>query len=330
MIGRRHALYSLRGEKGETTMRRLVGISARNAVAVALPLAGALYLAAEARQAMVRRYSDALNALTAGSQQSSISQPEDPRQSGTGRIIGSSTASRDGSDHRAIGSADDPHNGAKTLASTAVPATPDAQSPKFSQRDEVAAEQQAAKLPAQKPTKQSAKDSHTRQIIISIPDRRLALLEDGQLVKVYPVAVGRLETPSPDGEFTIINHAVDPTYRHEGKEVAPGKDNPLGTRWMGLSAKGYGIHGTNVQSSVGKVASHGCFRMKKKDVEELYRRVQVGDAVSVRGERDELTASLFSSGDQNANPAVVASKGEMQTASAVPMTAIAVATNEDQ
>ncbi|HEY6308994.1 MAG TPA: L,D-transpeptidase [Candidatus Angelobacter sp.] len=195
------------------------------------------------------------------------------------------------------------------------------------QVDEVAAEQQAAKLPAQKPPKKSANDSHTRQIIISIPDRRLALIEDGQLVKAYPVAVGKSETPSPDGEFTIINHAVNPVYRHEGKEVAPGKDNPLGTRWMGLSAKGYGIHGTNVQSSVGKVASHGCFRMKKKDVEELYRQVQVGDAVSIHGERDELTASLFLSGDQKASPAVVAAKGEAQIAAA---TTVSAAAGEDQ
>jgi lipoprotein-anchoring transpeptidase ErfK/SrfK len=293
-------------------MRRLNGFSARNAVAVALPLAGALYIAAEARQAMVRRYADALNALTVSSQQSSISEPE-------ARVIGPSTTNRDGSDHRAIESA--------ALESTKPSPTPDAQPPKFSQSEELSAEQQAAKLPAQKPPRKSAQDSHTRQIIISIPDRRLALLEDGQLVKVYPVAVGRHETPSPDGEFTIINHAVDPTYRHEGKEVAPGKDNPLGTRWMGLSAKGYGIHGTNVQSSVGKVASHGCFRMKKKDVEELYRGVQVGDAVSVRGERDELTARLFSSGDPSANPVVaanvVAGKDEAQIAAATPVSAVA-------
>jgi lipoprotein-anchoring transpeptidase ErfK/SrfK len=280
-------------------MRRLNGFSARNAIAVALPLAGALYIAAEARQAMVRRYSDALNALTVNSQPSSISQPED-------RVIGPS-------DHRTTGPG--------VLESANPSPAQDVKS--ATQVDEVAAEQQAAKLPAQKPPKKSAKDSHTRQIIISIPDRRLALLEDGQLLKVYPVAVGRRETPSPDGDFTIINHAVDPTYRHEGKEVAPGKDNPLGTRWMGLSLKGYGIHGTNVQSSVGKVASHGCFRMKKKDVEELYRRVQVGDAVSIRGERDELTASLFSSGDQNANPAVVASKGEAQIAAATTVSAAA-------
>jgi lipoprotein-anchoring transpeptidase ErfK/SrfK len=284
-------------------MRRLNGFSARNAVAVALPLAGALYLAAEARQAMIRH----CEARSAAIDTQVDSRSYDPRQAETGRVI---------------------EPGA--LESTKPSPTPDAQSPKFSQSEELSAEQQAAKLPAQKPPKQSAKDSHTRQIIISIPDRRLALLEDGQPVKVYPVAVGRHETPSPDGEFTIINHAVDPTYRHEGKEVAPGKTNPLGTRWMGLSAKGYGIHGTNVQSSVGKVASHGCFRMKKKDVEELYRRVQVGDAVSIRSERDELTASLFSSGDQNSSPAVVASKGETQTASAMPVSAIARETNEDQ
>ncbi|HZD95243.1 MAG TPA: L,D-transpeptidase, partial [Candidatus Sulfotelmatobacter sp.] len=104
--------------------------------------------------------------------------------------------------------------------------------------------------------------AHRRQIIISITDRKLALMEDGQLLKTYPIAVGTRGTPSPDGDFVIINHARDPIYRHGDKEVAPGKDNPLGSRWMGLSLKGYGIHGTNVQSSVGKAASHGCFRMR--------------------------------------------------------------------
>src|SRR5262249_55267219 len=104
--------------------------------------------------------------------------------------------------------------------------------------------------------------AHKRQIVISIADRKLAILEDGRLVKTYPIAVGTHDTPSPDGDFVIINHAKDPVYRHADKEIAPGKDNPLGSRWMGLSLKGYGIHGTNVQSSVGKAASHGCFRMR--------------------------------------------------------------------
>jgi hypothetical protein len=91
----------------------------------------------------------------------------------------------------------------------------------------------------------------------------------------------------------IINHAKDPVYRHGDQEVAPGKDNPLGSRWMGLNLKGYGIHGTNVQSSVGKAVSHGCFRMRRQDVEELYTLVHVGDTVTVRRERDALTAQVF-------------------------------------
>jgi lipoprotein-anchoring transpeptidase ErfK/SrfK len=133
-----------------------------------------------------------------------------------------------------------------------------------------------------------------RQIIISIVDRQLAVIDHGQVLKTYPIAVGARGTPSPDGDFVIINHAKDPVYRHGDKEIAPGKDNPLGTRWMGLSLKGYGIHGTNVQSSVGKAVSHGCFRMRKQDVEELYALVQVGDTVMVRRERDAMIAKVFS------------------------------------
>ncbi len=90
----------------------------------------------------------------------------------------------------------------------------------------------------------------------------------------------------------------------------PGKNNPVGTRWMGLSLRGYGIHGTNVQSSIGKAASHGCFRMKKNDVEELFTLVRVGDAVSVRGERDELVARTFRTAPVT---------GEVTIASAAPI-----------
>jgi lipoprotein-anchoring transpeptidase ErfK/SrfK len=139
----------------------------------------------------------------------------------------------------------------------------------------------------------SASPARQRQIIISIADRKLALLEDGKVLKTYPIAVGARHTPSPDGDFVIVNHAKDPTYRHGNKEIAPGNSNPLGSRWMGLSLKGYGIHGTNVQSSVGKAVSHGCFRMRKQDVEELYTMVQVGDTVTIRRERDTMIAQVF-------------------------------------
>ena len=125
-----------------------------------------------------------------------------------------------------------------------------------------------------------------RTILVSIPDRKLALLEDGAVKRVYPVAVGKASTPSPSGEFTIVRRVSDPTYAHRGKVVAPGPNNPVGSRWIGLSVKGYGIHGTNEPGSIGKAASHGCVRMGKADLEELYTLVQVGDAVEIHAERD--------------------------------------------
>jgi L,D-transpeptidase catalytic domain len=109
-------------------------------------------------------------------------------------------------------------------------------------------------------------------------------------------------------------------------EIAPGKDNPLGSRWMGLSLKGYGIHGTNVQSSVGKAASHGCFRMRKQDVEEFYTLVEVGDPVTVRRERDVMIAQVFAApvSAPAAAPVIEAAKtpgnSEVQVASATVTT----------
>lgn len=133
----------------------------------------------------------------------------------------------------------------------------------------------------------------TRVVVLSIPDRMLALTEDGVVLKTFRVAVGKPSTPSPAGEMKIINKVADPTYYHKGTVVKPGKGNPLGSRWMGLSKPGYGIHGTNVQNSVGKAASHGCFRMRKHDVEELFNQVRVGDLVEIHEERDAKVAAIF-------------------------------------
>jgi lipoprotein-anchoring transpeptidase ErfK/SrfK len=254
-------------------MRRLVALPVKTSAVMVIILA--VYVAAEARQAVVQR-----------------------RQLELVRL--ERTGSTGGVQNRLIGRSGD-------LVMGNHPATALAKIP-----TNVAAEHQAPQLSAQKALQQD--DEHKRQIIISIADRRLALLEDGKLVKTYPIAVGARFSPSPDGEFTIINHAVDPVYRHKGKEIQPGKDNPLGNRWMGLSLKGYGIHGTNVQSSVGKAVSHGCFRMARQDVEDLYSHVQVGDTVIIRRDRDELIARTFA--PQLSEPGKKTS-GEAQVASAV-------------
>jgi lipoprotein-anchoring transpeptidase ErfK/SrfK len=134
-----------------------------------------------------------------------------------------------------------------------------------------------------------------RQVVVSIPERKLALIEDGQVVKIYTVAVGADVSPSPDGEFKIVNRVEKPTYYHKGKVIPSGRSNPLGTRWIGLSEPHYGIHGTNEPWSIGKAASHGCIRMAHKDLEELFTLVRPGDTVIIRAEEDELTSRIFGS-----------------------------------
>ena len=139
----------------------------------------------------------------------------------------------------------------------------------------------------------SAQTISQRLIVVSLKDRKLALVEDGQVRKIYRVAVGKPSTPSPMGTFTIERRVANPVYQHDGKTVQPGPANPVGTRWIGLNIRGYGIHGTNAPKSIGKAASHGCIRMAKADLEELYDMVAVGDTVELVGQRNEETAQLF-------------------------------------
>lgn len=136
-------------------------------------------------------------------------------------------------------------------------------------------------------------DRKADRIVVSIPDRKLVLMSGAEALKVYDVAVGKASTPSPEGEFRIINRIPNPAWYQPGKVVAPGKGNPLGTRWMGLSAKGYGIHGTNAPKSIGKAASHGCIRMRAVDLEELFDLVSIGVVVEIHGERPEILAKIF-------------------------------------
>lgn len=143
-----------------------------------------------------------------------------------------------------------------------------------------------------------------RRIVVSIPDRKLAVLEGDRIVRIFETAVGGPKSPSPTGVFQIVNSIADPTWYTKGKIVPPGKCNPLGTRWLGLSRKGYGIHGTNRPGSIGKNASHGCVRMRNREVEELFKIVAVGDQVELYGDRTSEIERLF------ATPAPAAATGE--------------------
>jgi L,D-transpeptidase ErfK/SrfK len=133
----------------------------------------------------------------------------------------------------------------------------------------------------------------TRRVVVSIPDRKLALIENDRIVSIYPVAVGAAVSPSPVGTFSIVTRVSNPTYYKPGKIVGPGSANPIGTRWIGLSLKGYGIHGTDAPASIGFAKSHGCIRLRNGDVEQLFARVRTGDTVELHAERTPEIAQLF-------------------------------------
>ncbi|MEJ6952259.1 L,D-transpeptidase family protein [Natronospora cellulosivora (SeqCode)] len=111
-------------------------------------------------------------------------------------------------------------------------------------------------------------------IVINTYGRTLALYSDGELYKTYPVAIGKPSTKSPIGEWAIIQKSKD-------------WGGGFGTRWLGLNVPWgiYGIHGTNKPWSIGRAASHGCFRMFNRDVEELFEWVPLKARVKVIGER---------------------------------------------
>ena len=145
-----------------------------------------------------------------------------------------------------------------------------------------------------------ASAAHSRRVVVvSIPDRKLAVVADGSVIVTFSVAVGAVTSPSPTGSFQIVSRVAHPTYYRPGMVIPSGKDNPVGTRWLGLSQKGYGIHGTNVPGSIGRAASHGCIRLRNRDMEQLFTLVRVGDVVEIRGERDELVSRVFRTADES-------------------------------
>jgi lipoprotein-anchoring transpeptidase ErfK/SrfK len=77
---------------------------------------------------------------------------------------------------------------------------------------------------------------------------------------------------TPDGKFIISEKVRDPNGSSNGV---------FGSRGMTLSDTRYGIHGTDEPNSIGKDESHGCVRMKKEDIEELFDLVPKGTPVTI-------------------------------------------------
>ena len=165
----------------------------------------------------------------------------------------------------------------------------------------------AAAIPCWARNSVPADDSdHDRVVLVSLVDRKLAVIDNGVVLATFQIAVGARVSPSPTGEFTIVSRVSNPAYYHRGTMIPTGKDNPVGTRWVGLSVKGYGIHGTNAPRSIGRAASHGCIRLRNRDMERLFTMLRIGDAVQIRGERDEQVAKVFGGDAQETGVTVAA------------------------
>ena len=126
-------------------------------------------------------------------------------------------------------------------------------------------------------------------IVVHRALNRLVLFRGTHYVRAFPVATGQAIYPTPLGNFTIVVKEKNPwwypptqdAWAKGLKPVPPGPGNPLGTRWMGLSTPGVGIHGTSEPWSIGHSESHGCIRMQVPDAEWLYKRVRVGTPVFI-------------------------------------------------
>ena len=123
-------------------------------------------------------------------------------------------------------------------------------------------------------------------LVVRLGEKRVYLYQGKNSITSYPIAVGKPGYETPQGSFNIFSREVDPTFKNfkTGAIIPPGKNNPLGNRWIGVWSDGktqIGFHGTNRPQSIGKAVSHGCIRMHNKDVMALYEKVKIGTLVRV-------------------------------------------------
>jgi len=125
-------------------------------------------------------------------------------------------------------------------------------------------------------------------VVIKRGVNSLSLYNGMRFVKSFGVATGQRQYPTPLGRFRVVVKWKNPWWYPpnsawaKGKEpVPPGPANPLGTRWMGISSPGVGIHGTPEPGSIGYSVSHGCIRMRIPDAEWLFNRITVGTTVFI-------------------------------------------------
>jgi lipoprotein-anchoring transpeptidase ErfK/SrfK len=124
------------------------------------------------------------------------------------------------------------------------------------------------------------------RLVLKLRERRVYLYQGGEILTSYPVAVGKKGWETPTGNYQVIQMVENPAWEHpwNGNIVPPGPDNPLGERWIGFWTDGknfIGFHGTPAEHLIGRAVSHGCVRMRNRDIKALFALVQVGTPITV-------------------------------------------------
>jgi lipoprotein-anchoring transpeptidase ErfK/SrfK len=125
------------------------------------------------------------------------------------------------------------------------------------------------------------------RLVVDLSEAKVYVYWGDQVLSSYPVAVGQPGWETPKGSFKVLQKQRNPVWLQPitGELVPTGPKNPLGDRWISFwSDKQHriGFHGTNNEDLVGEPVSHGCLRMKNKDIRAMYEQVAVGTSVVVR------------------------------------------------
>ena len=125
------------------------------------------------------------------------------------------------------------------------------------------------------------------------PGRITVFDHSGVMIALFPCSIAKNRSQRPSGEISVRNIAVNPNYLYDPQlfypgsaetaklTIPPGPNNPVGVAWIGLSLKGYGIHGTPMPERIGEAASHGCFRLSNWNARKLRQLIEIGTPVVV-------------------------------------------------
>jgi lipoprotein-anchoring transpeptidase ErfK/SrfK len=151
--------------------------------------------------------------------------------------------------------------------------------------------------PVSEPFRRAIVDFHRREaagsIVVDSDNHYLYyVLNDGKAIR-YGITVGE-EAMAWSGIAKIGGMTEWPAWHPTKSEierlgvptfVAPGPDNPMGSRAMYLYANGkdtlFRLHGTNQPEYIGASISSGCIRLTNEDAIDLYNRVKIGTIVVV-------------------------------------------------